>query len=175
MMPDWGDVFRPATPIAETLIRGTVMFLTLFVLLRVAGQRESGVHSLTDLLVVVLVAQAAANGMAGEGNSIGDSVLLIATVLAWSVILDAIAYRWPRVAPLIKPRARPLIVDGRIDRHALRREFMQKEELMAELRLHGVTDVKEVARAYLEANGMVSVIRADHEESEAEAKPPTLG
>ena len=141
-MPDWGDLFLPSVPLVEILIRGTVMFLTVFVLMRVAGQRESGVHSLTDLLVVVLVAEAAAHGMAGDARGIADSVVLIATILGWSVSLDAIVYRYPRLAPLIKPRARPLIVDGRIDRRALRREFMQEEELIAELRLNGVTDVR---------------------------------
>lgn len=64
-----------------------------------------------------------------------------------------------------------MIVDGLIDRRALHREFMQVEEPMAELRLNGVTDVEEVARAYIESNGMVSVIRANHGESEAPQKP----
>ena len=68
-----------------------------------------------------------------------------------------------------------MIVDGRIDRRALRREFMQEEELVAELRLNGVSDVKDVARAYLESNGMVSVIRAKCGESEPPSKPRTTG
>jgi uncharacterized membrane protein YcaP (DUF421 family) len=140
-------------------------------MMRVTGKREGGAHSLSDLLVVVLVAEAAAHGMAGEARGIADSLLLIATILAWSVALDAIAYRWPVLAPMIKSRATPLIVDGIINQRALRREFMQRDELMAELRLHGITDVKKVARAYLEANGMVSVIRADEEEPEDPPRP----
>ena len=174
-MPEWGEIFRPSTPIAEIVVRGTVMFLAIFAMMRISGQRESGVHSLTDLLVVVLVAEAAAHGMAGEASGIVDSVLLVATILAWSVGLDAIAYRWPRVAPLLKPRARPLIVDGRVDRRALRREFMQHEELLAELRLHGITDVRDVSRAYLEGNGAVSVIRADRGESDDPPTPRAAG
>ena len=83
--------------------------------------------------------------------------------------------RWPRLAPLLKSRATPLIVNGRIDQRALRREFMQRDELMAELRLHGITDPKDVARAYLEANGMVSVIRADGGEPDEPRKPPAVG
>ncbi len=58
-MPNWGEMFRFSAPIAEILVRGTVMFLTLFALMRVTGKREAGAHSLTDLLVVVLVAEAA--------------------------------------------------------------------------------------------------------------------
>ncbi len=38
---------------------------------------------------------------------------------------------------------------------------MRREELDEQLRLHGITDVRDVARAYLEPNGMISVIRGD--------------
>lgn len=169
-MPNWGEMFRLSMPLAEIFIRGTVMFLVLFAMMRFIGKREAGGHSLTDILVVVLVAQAAAPGMAGEAEGIFDSVLLAGTILFWSVALDAIAYRWEPLARLLKSRPSSLVVDGEIDQRALRREFMRRDELMAQLRLRGITDVGEVARAYLEPNGMVSVIRMDEA---AVADPPT--
>ncbi len=147
-MPNWGELFRLSTPIAETFVRGTVMFLMLFAMMRVTGKREAGAHSLTDLLVVVLVAEAAANGLAGEYRGIPDGLLLVAIILFWSVALDAIAYRWPRLRGVLKSQPTPVIADGRINRRALRREFMYRDELMAQLRLHGITDVRNVARAY---------------------------
>jgi len=174
-MPDWGELFRLSAPVAEILIRGTVMFLALFAMMRVVGKREAGAHSLTDLLVVVLVAEAAAHGMAGESRAIPDSVLLIATILFWSVALDALAYHWAPVARLLKSRPAPLIVDGEINQRALRREFMRRDEVMEQLRLHGITDVNEVARAYLEPNGMISVIRHDRGDVDAPPKPPAAG
>lgn len=169
-MLDWAEVFRLRVPVGETLLRGTVMFLAIYAITRVVGKREAGAHSLTDLLVLVLVASAAAPGLAGDAKGVLDSLLLVATIFAWSVAIDAAAYRWPVLLPLLKSRAVPLIRDGKINERALRREFMQVEELMAELRLRGVTDVKDVARAYLEQNGMVSVIRADRA---APDDPPT--
>lgn len=48
---------------------------------------------------------------------------------------------------------------------------MHEDELMEELRLHGITDVSEVARAYLEPNGMVSIVRKDEKENESPEKP----
>jgi uncharacterized membrane protein YcaP (DUF421 family) len=175
-MPTWGEIFSPSAPIVETFVRGTVMFLAIFTLMRVTGQREGGVHSLSDLLVVVLVAEAAAHGMAGEASGIADSVLLIATILGWSVAIDAVAYRWPALRVLLKSKPLPLITNGEINDRALRREFMHREELMAELRLQGITDVREVARAFLETNGMVSVIRRKQgEEAGGSPKPRATG
>jgi len=157
-MPNWEQLFAFSVPPAETFVRGTVMFLGLFVLMRVVGKREGGVHSLTDLLVVVLVAQAAAQGMTATSTSIADSLLSTVTVLFWSVVLDALAYRWKPLARLLKGRASPVIVDGKINQKALRREFMSRDELEEELRLRGISDVRTVARAYLETNGMLSVL-----------------
>jgi uncharacterized membrane protein YcaP (DUF421 family) len=174
-MPNWGELFRLSTPIAETVVRGKVMLLALFAMMRVTGQREAGGHSLTDLLVVVLIAEAAGNGLAGEYRGLPDGLLLVATILFWSVTLDAAAYRWPRLAGVLKSRPKPLIADGQVNQRALRREFMHRDELMAQLRLHGITDVREVARAYLEPNGMVSVIRKDQATVDDPPKPPAAG
>ena len=174
-MPDWAELFRPSTPMVEIVVRGTVMFLAIYAMMRVVGKRESGAHSLTDLLVVVLVATAAGGGMAGDAQGIADSVLLVATILGWSVALDALAYRSPRLRRLLKGRPMPLIVDGRVNERALRPEFMDHDELMTELRLRGITDVRDVARAYLEPNGMVSVIRADAAASGDPPQPPAAG
>ncbi|NMO15641.1 DUF421 domain-containing protein [Pyxidicoccus fallax] len=41
--------------------------------------------------------------------------------------------------------------------------------------MHGGTDVKDVARAYLEPSGMISVIRADRKAPDASTKPPVMG
>lgn len=173
-MADWGEIFLPSAPVLETVVRGTVMFLVIYGLMRVAGRREGGAHSLSDLLVVVLVAQAAAHGLAGEASGIADSVLLIVTILGWSVAIDAMSYHVPALRRILQAGRSPLIIDGVINQRALRREFMSREELMAELRLHGITSVEAVARAYLEENGMVSVIRRDEQEVEPSEPPPVM-
>lgn len=112
---------------------------------------------MTDLLVVVLVGQTAAQSMSTSYLSVPESLIMAATVLVWSVVLDAVSYRWPRLGRLLKARPRPLIEDGQVNHRTLRRELLSRDELDELLRLHGVTDVSAVARAYLEPNGMVSV------------------
>ena len=59
---------------------------------------------LTDLLVVVLVADAASTGLTGDSETIADGFILVATILLWSVALDAVSYRFHWFARLIKAR-----------------------------------------------------------------------
>lgn len=171
---DWHEFFWFSRPIPEILLRGTLTYVTLFVMMRVTGKRESGSHSLTDLLVVVLVAQASGNALTGSYSGFADGMLLVATILGWSVGIDALAYRFAWLRPILKPRASALIVDGKVNRRALLREFIDDDELMEELRLHGCDDINQVARAYLEPNGMVSVLLKDRQTSTTPREPSSL-
>lgn len=155
---DWSAIVPPSESIPELMARGTITFLVLVLLMRVVGQRETGGLGVTDLLVVVLMANAASAGMTGNADTIGDGLLLAATMLFWSVALDAVAYRWPVFAHLLKPRPRPLVLDGRLDHRVMRREFITEEEVLAQLRLHGYSEFDMIARAYLEPNGMISIV-----------------
>lgn len=173
-MPDWQTLFDPSAPLVETFVRGTVTFLSILTLMRVVGQRESGALGITDVLLVVLVAEAAAAGLHGKADSLTEGVVLVATILFWSVVVDALAYRWPSLAGVLKARPKPLIEDGEVNRRVMRRELMTDDELEAQMRLHGITDLRTVARAYIEPNGMISIIRRGGNETEPVEPPPAV-
>jgi hypothetical protein len=80
-MPVLGSSFGPSIPLLEIFIRDGVTFVALLVMMRVIGQREAGGLGITDILLVVLVAEAAAAGLHGDATSVTDGVLLVATIL----------------------------------------------------------------------------------------------
>lgn len=96
------------------------------------------------------------------------------TILFWSVVVDAISYRFPGFSHLVKARPKPLIRDGKLDRHTMRREFMSREEVESQLRLHGIQDISRVQQAYLEPNGMISVLTRDGTQNSPAERPETL-
>lgn len=169
-MTGWIEMLAPSVPVLEIFTRGTVVFLALVVALRVVGQREVGGLGMNDLLVVVLVVEAAGVGIRGESSSLGDSAILVATVLGWSVAVDALTYRWSWLARLVKASPKAIIRDGVFDRRVMHREFMTRDEVLSQLRLHGITEPEVVHRAYIEPNGMISVIRRDDDDASG-AKP----
>ena len=155
---DWQSVFMPETPIIEIVVRGSVMYLSLFLLLRFVLRREAGALGITDILLIVLLADAAQNGMAGDYHSITDGLVLVATLVAWSLLLNWLSYRYPFFRKLIRPPRVMLVRDGSIIGEALDREKISEDELMGEIRNHGVESLTEVKRAYIESDGMISVI-----------------
>ena len=79
---DFRSIFVPSLHLAEVVLRGTIVYLFLFIVLRVL-RREAGAVSIADLLVVVLIADAAQNAMASEYKSITEGAVLIGTIASW--------------------------------------------------------------------------------------------
>lgn len=160
-MPDWGEVLLPSVPLLELVVRGTLLYLGLFVLLRFVLKREAGTMSITDLLLIVLLADAAQNAMAGEYRSVSDGMALVGTLVFWNYALDWLAFRFPRVRDFVRPPELQLVRDGQILRRNMRRELITEEELRSQLREQGVDDVAKVKAAYIEGDGRFSVVTYD--------------
>lgn len=156
---DWGALFTPDQPVLEIFVRGTVMYLGLLILLRVTPNHETGSASPTGLLVIVLLADAAQNAMAGEYRSITDGLFLVGTLILWSMIVGWLGLRVPLVRRFMMSPPVRLVRNGRIIAANLRRELMSRDDLQSKLRQQGVEDVKQVKEAWLEPDGEISVIR----------------
>jgi len=168
-MQSLSDLFGFSIPVWETVLRGSVMYVVLFLLFRFVAPRNVGALSVSDLLVLVLVADAAQNAMAGEYRSITDGILLVATLIGWDALIDWAAFRWGWASFLAQPPPLLLVRNGRVLHHNLRRQLMSPEDLQAQLRAYGIEDVREVRKAYVESEGQFTVIRRDAGQGQ---KPP---
>lgn len=142
----------------EIFFRGTFMYLSLFAMLRAILKRQSGTFGLSDMLVIVLLADAAQNGMAGSYRSVPDGLVLVATLIFWNYAINFLGYRFKAVGRLVHPPPLKLIEDGKLLRRNMRRELVTQEELMSQLREHGVESPVAVRAAYIEGDGEISVI-----------------
>jgi uncharacterized membrane protein YcaP (DUF421 family) len=165
---DWHALLVPTVSLLELVLRGSAMYLFVFAAMRLF-RRESGALSTADLLVVVLVADAAQNAMASEYHSLSEGAVLVATIFTWNYGLDWLGYRFPRVHRLLNPPPLLLIKHGRVQWRNLRAEMLTKADLAEHLREQGIEDFAEVSRCYLESDGHLSVIKRT---KDGEAPPP---
>ena len=160
---DWQHFFVPSVALAELILRGSLIYLGIFALMRFVLKREAGTIGLPDLLMTVLIADAAQNAMAVEYHSITEGFLLILTIVFWNYALDWLGQRFPRMARLLHPPPIPLVKDGRLLRRNMRRELITEEELRSHLRQQGIAEFAQVQAAYMEGDGQISIIpREDH-------------
>ena len=167
----WRATFIPDVAILEIVLRGTIVYLALYFLLRTVLKRQSGSMGITDLLVIVLIADAAQNAMADEYRSVPAGVILVATILFWSFALDWLGHHVPRMEKVIYPQTLPLVKDGRMLRRNMQQEMITEAELMSQIRLHGADDLTKVKEANLERDGRVSVIFHSGKSQGAPEKP----
>ena len=155
------ELFRFDVSPWELIVRGTAMYWFLFVLFRFVLRRDVGSLAIADVLLVVLIADAAQNAMSGSYNSVSGGFVLVATIAAWNYLLDWASYRSERVRRFVEPPPLRLVRDGRVLRGNLRREMITVDELKAKLRQQGIERVGDVKSAYMESDGEISAIRFD--------------
>jgi uncharacterized membrane protein YcaP (DUF421 family) len=161
---DWHQMFVPTGSLLELVVRGSLMYLLILAGFRIF-RRDAGSLSVADLLVVVLIADAAQNGMAGEYKSLTEGAIVVATIFAWNFALDWLAYRSPFVHGLLHPPPLLLVRDGHVQYRNLRAELITKADLLEQLREQGVDDVRSVKQCCLESDGRMSVIRRQADDS----------
>ena len=158
-MPDWNELFGLSVSPLELIVRGSAIYWFLVIVFRVVLRRDTGSVGIADILLLVIIADAAQNAMAGEYRSITDGLILVSTIIVWNVLIDWLSYKSPVIRRMFEPKPLPLVRDGRILRRNLARELIAESELMSKLRANGVEDVKEVKAAYMEHDGEISVIK----------------
>ena len=134
-------------------------YLGLVVLARLAGKRLAGQTTTFDLLVLIQLGVALQSATLGEG--VASALVFIATAFLLHRGLAVGCARSPALRRLVRGKARPLVVDGRVSTEALAQEAMSYDELLAGLRKLGFASPDQVRLAVLEETGHVSAVGFD--------------
>lgn len=143
----------------ELVVRGTAMYWALFLIFRFVLRRDVGAVGIADILLLVLIADAAQNAMSGGYQTITEGLILVATIVCWNWLFDWASFHSRRIAKLAVPPALVLVRHGTLVARNLRMEHLTPEEVMSKLRTHGVEKLADVKIARLEPDGEVTVIR----------------
>jgi uncharacterized membrane protein YcaP (DUF421 family) len=157
---DWASLFRFDMNPFELVLRGTLMYWFIYLLFRFMLRRDVGSIAIADILLLVLIADASQNALAGGYTSVAEGCVLVATIAGWNYALDWGSYHFKIVRRLAEAPPLPLIRHGHVLRQNLRLEMLTLDDLHAKLREQGIEDVRQVKAAFMESDGMISVVRA---------------
>ena len=141
-----------ASPL-EKAIRTAAVYLVLLVLLHLAGKRELAQLNSFDLVVLLLLSNVVQNAIIGNDNSLLGGLLGAVILLVVNFVLVRTAFMSPRFGKTLQGGPTTLLENGRIDQHALRREAITREELVANLRRQGL-ELDDVEKVDLEPEGV---------------------
>ena len=149
-----------STPV-EVAVRTAIVYLFLVVILRIAGRREVGQMSILDLVVILIIANGVQNAMIGENTTLAGGLISATTLVILDRLLNTVIHRNATLGRILEGEPVLLISGGRILPSALGRASIDRTELDAALRAHGVATVHDVSLAVLETDGSISVIPRD--------------
>jgi uncharacterized membrane protein YcaP (DUF421 family) len=156
---DWVDIFAPDTALVELLARGTALYFGVLILVRLMPRRTGGELATMDLIFVLLIAEAAAHSL-GDYSSIADGLVMIATLMLWNYVVNALSWRVRAIERLVSSPPISVIRHGRLLRRNMRKEYLTEEELMSHLRAEGIDSLQDVKSATIEGDGRISVVPA---------------
>lgn len=142
----------------DIVLRATLAFLFIFLLLRLLGRRELSTLEPFDLILLVVIGDLVQQGVTQSDYSLTGILLSVGTFALLTVFASFLVARVPRVRPLLE--ASPLIIvqDGEPVHRNLRRERMTLEEVASEARQQQIASLDDVKWAVLEGSGKVSFI-----------------
>lgn len=153
------ELFEVHVPVLELVLRGTLVYWLLFLIFRFLLRRDIGAVGIADVLLLVIVADAAQNAMSGGYDTFAEGAILVLTIVLWNWLLDMLSYHFGVIRRFTTPGRLTLIRKGVAQRRNMRREFITMDEMRQKLREQGIEKMADVKVAYLEGDGEISVIR----------------
>jgi uncharacterized membrane protein YcaP (DUF421 family) len=143
-----------------TAVRAAVIYVIMLVVLRVSGKRAIGNFSAFDLLVALMLGEVVDEIIYGDVTFIHGLVPIVLITLlqygtSWLSYWD---HGWDKV---LEGTPTVIVRDGQLERDGMRAERMNDKDVLAELRLAGIDDIREVKLAVIEHDGRASVLKQE--------------
>ena len=143
----------------DIVLRATVMFVILYLLLRLLGKREIGQMTPFELVVIVVLGDLIQQGVTHNDFSLVGATLAIGTFAFWALVMSWLSYLSPRAERILDGEPRVIIRNGVMLKENMRRDRMTTSEVESEMRLAGIARIEDVAWAILETQGKMSFIK----------------
>lgn len=140
----------------DVVIRSVVIFLMLWMVIRVSGKREVGQLSAFDLILLVTVGDLVSQGVVQEDYSLTAAVVAVATFALAGVVLARIGYWLPAVRPLLAGVPRIVVRDGEPMLDVLKGERFTMDDVFEACRKQGIRSLRDVELCVLEIDGTFS-------------------
>ncbi|WP_271752867.1 DUF421 domain-containing protein [Cohnella sp. JJ-181] len=149
------------------MLRTLLMYLFVYVILRMMGKREIGKLSVFDLVISIMIAEIAVIAIESPHPPVLHAVAPMAVLVVAQLIVSNITLKNRRLRLWFEGKPSVIISQGDLNWKEMKKQRYSLDDLMMQLRENRIDHVADVELAVLESSGKLSVIVADKKKQDA--------
>ena len=142
----------------EIVFRSIAVYVFIVFAIRLFGKREVAQLSITDLVFILLIANAVQSAMVGQNTTLIGGLVAAASLFIINYLFGVILFKSKRMSAFFQGHPLMLIYEGKEIEHNLQKARISQDELEQVVREHGVEKISDVNLAVLEMDGNISVL-----------------
>lgn len=142
----------------SVFFRTFIIYILLISIIKLMGKRQVGELEISELVSTLLLSELATMTISTTDIPLLYSAIPIIIILSFEIIVTYLATKSNTVKRIVNTKPSVLICRGVLNRKELERSRISLEELISELRLKDITDIKDVQYAILEQNGQLTAV-----------------
>lgn len=150
-------------------IRTIFLYFLVILVMRLMGKRQIGELQPYEFVITIMISDLAALPMQDTRLPLILGIIPIITLLFIKTILSYLQLKSQTARKILEGEPSILICKGNINYDALKKQQINLDELMEELRLAGYFDLNEIKYAILENNGQMSFLTYGNSVDEQES------
>lgn len=148
----------------ELVIRATVVYWFLWLVVRGTGKRSLAELTPLDLLSIVVIGDFVQQGVTGEDMSITGAAIAVSVFVLWTLVTASGGRRWPWMSVVVAGEPVLLVRGGHVLEGRLKQERVTIADLHEAAREQGIASLDDVEYCVLETDGEFSFIRSSSDD-----------
>lgn len=144
------------------IIRTFIVYFVVIISVRFMGKRQIGELQPAELVITILMSEIASMSLQDGNSPLLVSIAGILLLASLEVLFSCLAMKSGRLRTLFQGHSVLIVEKGRLKQENMKLIRYSTDDLMQMLRQKDIFDLEDVAYAYVETNGAVSVmLKAD--------------
>ena len=153
------DALFSSWPAAGRIILvGVLAYVVLIASLRISGKRTLAKMNAFDLVVTVALGSLLSSTIVSRTVPLSDGAVALVLLIALQLAVAWASLRSRTVRELVKSAPSLLVRDGTLLEATMRRERVDRDEVLAAIRSKGIVAMSDVGAVVLETDGSFSVL-----------------
>lgn len=152
------------------MVVGFFAYLSLILVLRIAGKRTLSKMNAFDIVVTVALGSILATTLLNKKVSLFDSITAFVTLSILQFIVAWLSTRSKTFSNFIKSQPQLLYFKDEYLKQPMKKERITENEILQATRSQGISSMEAVKAVVLESDGSLSVLKKTQEETEQALK-----